>query len=94
MKFRPLRNLLVIRRTKRSTTSIGGIDLSGTTQEKPNEGLVIANGPGKRLETGEMCDMSVKSGDSVLFSSHVGVDVVIEGEALVMMSEEDIMGIL
>lgn len=94
MKFRPLRDMLVIKRTKTSYTSAGGIDLSGATQEKPTEGIVLAAGPGKYMENGELCEMAIKEGDTVLFGASVGVEVNIDNSPVLMLREEDIMGIL
>jgi len=94
MKFRPLRDMLVLRRVKTANISAGGIDLSGVEQDKPNEGLVLAAGPGKYFDTGELRELSISVGDTVLFGSQVGFEVSIEGELVVMMREEDVMGIL
>lgn len=94
MKFRPLRDMLVIRRTATSNLSTGGIDLSGTTRDKPNEGIVLAAGPGKYMESGDLIDMAINVGDVVLFGSQVGFESVIENEVVLMMREEDVMGIL
>lgn len=94
MKFQPLRDILVIRRTATATMTEGGIDLSASSREAPNEGVVLAAGPGKHIETGELIPMSISVGDTILFGAQVGFESCIEGETVLMMREEDAMGIL
>lgn len=95
MKVKPLGNRVLIRRSKAQTTK-GGILLPDTAQEKPKEGEVIAVGPGKIDENGKNEQMNVKVGDRVLFSSYSGTEVkqTSEDEELLIMSEDDILGVL
>lgn len=94
-KIKPLGNRVLIQRSKAQTTK-GGILLPDTAQEKPKEGTVIAAGPGKLDENGKLEPMNVKVGDKVLFSSYSGTEVknLAEEDELLIMSEEDILGIL
>jgi chaperonin GroES len=92
-KIKPLNNKVLIKRSE-APKSKGGILLPDSAQEKPKEGTVIAVGPGKRNEEGTLEPMTVKKGDNVLFSSYSGTEVTIEGETLLIVSEEDILGVL
>ncbi|MBI1188860.1 MAG: co-chaperone GroES [Alphaproteobacteria bacterium] len=92
--FRPLHDRVVVRRVKEEEKSRGGIIIPDTAQEKPQEGEVIAVGPGGRDEDGERIDMDVKVGDRVLFGKWSGTEVKIDGEDLLIMKESDIMGVL
>lgn len=92
-KIKPLGNRVLIRRSKAASTK-GGILLPDSAQEKPKEGVVIATGPGKTDESGKCCQMSVKNGDRILFSSYSGTEVKIEEEEFLILSEEDILGVL
>jgi chaperonin GroES len=93
ISFRPLHDRVVIRRLEALTKSAGGILIPDNVQEKPAEGLVIACGPGARNERGEIIEMNVKKGDTVLFGKWTGSEVVIDGEKLLIMPESDILGI-
>jgi chaperonin GroES len=96
MKLKPLGNRLLVQRSK-VKTSKGGILLPDSAQEKPKEGKVIAVGPGKINEDGSREEMSVKIGDTVLFSSYAGTEVKSEGadaEELLILSQDEVLGIL
>ena len=92
--FRPLHDRVVIRRVKEEEKTRGGIIIPDTAQEKPQEGEVIAVGPGARDEDGERIALDVKAGDRVLFGKWSGTEVKIDGEDLLIMKESDIMGVL
>ena len=94
MKFRPLHDRVVVKRVQEETKTKGGIIIPDTAAEKPQQGEVIAVGPGSRGENGEIAPMGVKAGDKVLFGKWSGTEVKIDGEDLVIMKETDIMGIL
>ncbi|WP_457667301.1 co-chaperone GroES [Thiolapillus sp.] len=94
MKIRPLHDRLVIRRTEEEHTSPGGIVLPDSATEKPIQGEVVAAGNGKILENGEVRPLDVKVGDKVLFGKYAGTEVKIGGEELLVMREEDIMGVI
>ena len=94
MKFRPLHDRVVVRRIEGDSRSSGGIIIPDTAKEKPQEGEVIAVGPGARDEDGEVIQMDVKAGDRVLFGKWSGTEVKIDGEDLLIMKESDIMGVL
>jgi chaperonin GroES len=94
MKFRPLHDRVVVKRVPEETKTKGGIIIPDTAAEKPQQGEVIAVGPGSRGENGEIAPMDVKAGDKVLFGKWSGTEVKIDGEDLVIMKETDIMGIL
>jgi len=92
--FRPLHDRVVVRRVKEEEKTRGGIIIPDTAQEKPQEGEVIAVGPGARDEDGERIALDVKAGDRVLFGKWSGTEVKIDGEDLLIMKESDIMGVL
>lgn len=94
MNIRPLHDRVLVRRVEEETVSAGGIVLPGSAAEKPNRGEVLATGKGKILENGDVRPMDVKVGDSVLFGQYSGSAVKVEGEELLMMREEDIMGVI
>ena len=94
MKFRPLHDRVVIRRIESDTKSAGGIIIPDTAKEKPQEGEVIAVGPGVRDDNGKIVALDVKAGDRVLFGKWSGTEVKISGEDLIIMKESDILGIL
>jgi chaperonin GroES len=92
--FRPLHDRVVVRRVKEEEKTRGGIIIPDTAQEKPQEGEVIAVGPGARDEDGEYIKPDVKVGDRVLFGKWSGTEVKIDGEELLIMKESDIMGVI
>jgi chaperonin GroES len=94
MQFRPLHDRVVIRRIESEAKTAGGIIIPDTAKEKPQEGEVIAVGPGARTEDGELHPLDVKGGDRVLFGKWSGTEVKIDGEDLIIMKEADIMGVL
>ena len=94
MKFRPLHDRVVIRRAEGDIKSKGGIIIPDTAKEKPQEGEVIAVGPGARDESGKLIPLDVKAGDLVLFGKWSGTEVKIDGEDLLIMKETDVMGIV
>jgi chaperonin GroES len=94
MKFRPLHDRVVVRRITAEEKTAGGIIIPDTAKEKPQEGEVIAVGPGARNEKGELVPLDVKEGDRVLFGKWSGTEVKIDGEELLIMKESDIMGIV
>jgi chaperonin GroES len=94
MKFRPLHDRVVVKRVQEETKTKGGIIIPDTAAEKPQQGEVIAVGPGARGENGEIAPLDVKAGDKVLFGKWSGTEVKIDGEDLVIMKETDIMGVL
>jgi chaperonin GroES len=94
MKFRPLRDRIVIRRIEGEEKTKGGIIIPDTAKEKPQEGEVIAVGPGARDESGKLIPPDVKAGDRVLFGKWSGTEVKIDGEDLLIMKESDVMGVI
>lgn len=94
MKFRPLHDRIVIRRAEGDIKSRGGIIIPDNAKEKPQEGEVIAVGPGSRDERGNLIPLDVKTGDLILFGKWPGTEVKIDGEDLLIMKEADIMGIV
>jgi chaperonin GroES len=94
MKFRPLHDRVVIRRAEGDAKSKGGIIIPDNAKEKPQEGEVIAAGPGLRDEGGRLIPLDVKAGDTVLFGKWSGAEVKVDGEDLLILKETDIMGIV
>ena len=94
MKFRPLHDRVVVRRVEAEQKTAGGIIIPDTAKEKPQQGEIIAAGPGARNEKGELVPLDVKAGDRILFGKWSGTEVKIDGEDLLIMKESDIMGIL
>ncbi|HUC65477.1 MAG TPA: co-chaperone GroES [Stellaceae bacterium] len=94
MQFRPLHDRVVVRRIESEEKTSGGIIIPDTAKEKPQEGEVIAVGPGARGEDGKLHPLDVKAGDRVLFGKWSGTEVKLDGEELIIMKESDIMGII
>jgi chaperonin GroES len=94
MKFRPLHDRVVVRRTEEDTKTAGGIIIPDTAKEKPMQGEVIAVGPGGRDEAGRLIPLDVKKGDRVLFGKWSGTEVKIDGKDLLIMKESDIFGVI
>ncbi len=94
MKFRPLHDRVVVKRITAEEKTSGGIIIPDTAKEKPQEGEVVAVGPGARNEKGELVALSLKAGDRVLFGKWSGTEVKIDGEDLLIMKESDILGVL
>ncbi len=94
MKIRPLHDRVVVRRMAEETTTAGGIVIPDSATEKPAEGEIIAIGKGKVNDSGKVTPLDVKVGDKVLFGKYAGNEVKIDGEEVIVMREEDIMGVL
>ena len=94
MKFRPLHDRVVVQRVDAEEKTKGGIIIPDTAKEKPQEGRVIAVGPGARDDAGKLQPLDVKAGDRILFGKWSGTEVRIDGEDLLIMKESDIMGVL
>src|ERR1700743_1394966 len=94
MKFRPLHDRVVVKRIEGEEKTKGGIIIPDTAKEKPQEGEIVAAGPGARDESGKLVALDVKAGDRVLFGKWSGTEVKIDGEELVIMKESDIFGII
>ena len=94
MKIRPLHDRVVIRRLGEETTTKGGILIPDTATEKPSRGKVLAVGSGKLLDNGDIRPVELKIGDEVLFGKYAGTEIKIDGEDLIVMREDDIMGVI
>ena len=94
MKFRPLHDRVVVKRADAETKSSGGIIIPDTAGEKPQQGEVIAVGPGGRDEAGKLIPIDLKKGDKILFGKWSGTEVKIDGKELLIMKESDVMGVL
>lgn len=94
MNFRPLHDRVVIKRADNETKTTGGIIIPDTAGEKPQQGDVVAVGPGGRDESGKLIPIDLKKGDKVLFGKWSGTEVKIDGKELLIMKESDIMGVL
>ena len=94
MAFRPLGDRVLVKRVEEEEKTRGGIIIPDTAKEKPQEGEVIAVGPGARDETGKIQPLDVKTGDRILFGKWSGTEVKLEGQDLLIMKESDILGVL
>jgi len=94
MKIKPLQDRVIVKRLEEEQKTAGGIIIPDTAKEKPQQGEVLAVGPGKVLESGTKLEMTVKVGDRVLFGKYAGSEVKIEGEEVLIMREDDILGII
>ncbi len=94
MKFRPLHDRVVVRRIDSEGKSSGGIIIPDTAQEKPQEGEIVAVGPGARDEAGKLVKLDVKAGDRILFGKWSGTEVKMDGDDLLIMKESDILGVI
>jgi chaperonin GroES len=94
MKFRPLHDRVVVRRVESEERTAGGIIIPDTAKEKPQEGEIVAVGPGARDESGKLVPLDVKVGDRILFGKWSGTEVKIDGQDLLIMKESDVMGII
>lgn len=94
MKIKPLHDRVVIKRLDEERTSAGGIVIPDTATEKPSRGEVIAIGSGKMLEDGKVIPLAVKQGDKVLFGKYAGTEIKLDGEEMLVMKEDDIMGVI
>ena len=93
-KFRPLHDRVVVRRIAAEEKTKGGIIIPDTAKEKPQEGEVVAVGPGGRDESGKLIPIDIKAGDRVLFGKWSGNEIKLDGEELLIMKESDIMGVI
>jgi chaperonin GroES len=94
MGFRPLHDRVVVKRIQEEAKTLGGIIIPDTAQEKPQEGEVVAVGPGALNDKGERVTLDVKAGDRVLFGKWSGTEVKVDGQDLLIMKESDIMGVI
>jgi len=94
MNIRPLQDRVIVRRMEEERTSAGGIVIPDSATEKPMKGEILAIGEGKRLDNGDICALSVKVGDTVLFGKYSGTEVKVDGVDVVVMREDDILGIV
>ena len=94
MKIRPLQDRVMVKRLEEEQKTAGGIIIPDTAKEKPQKGEIVAAGPGKRNEDGKVQPLDVKKGDKVLFSKYAGTEIKVEGEELLIMREDDIMGVI
>jgi chaperonin GroES len=94
MKIKPLQDRVIVKRMEEEQKTAGGIIIPDSAKEKPQQGKILAVGPGKVLEGGTRVDMTVKEGDLVLFGKYAGSEVKIDGEEVLIMREDDILGII
>ena len=94
MKVTPLHDRIVVSRIESEEKTAGGIIIPDTAKEKPQKGEIVAAGPGKRNEDGKVQPLDVKKGDKVLFSKYAGTEIKVEGDELLIMREDDIMGVI
>ncbi len=94
MKVRPLHNRLIVRRVEEDEKTAGGIIIPDAAKEKPQQGRVIAVGPGRRDDKGKIIPMEINKGDRVLFSKYVGNEVDLDGDEHLIISEDDVLAIL
>ena len=94
MKFTPLHEKVLVKRTEEEEKSAGGIVLPGSATEKPSQGEVIAVGPGKKSENGDVSPVGVAVGDTVIFGQYGGNEIKIDGEEYLILSESDIFGVV
>jgi chaperonin GroES len=94
MKIRPLYDRIVVKRIEQETQMQGGLYIPDTAKEKPQEGEVLAVGKGKRLEDGKVIALDVQVGDKILFGKYSGSDIKLDGEEVLIMREDEVLGIL
>ena len=94
MKFTPLHDKVLVKRTEEEEKSAGGIVLPGSATEKPSQGEVIAVGPGKKSKNGDVSPVGVAVGDTVIFGQYGGNEIKIDGEEYLILSESDIFGVV
>ena len=94
MNFKPLHDRVLVKRVGSDEKSPGGIIIPDTAQEKPQQGTVVAVGPGKASDAGTIVDMTVKAGDKVLYGKYSGTEIALEGTDYVIMRESDILAVL
>lgn len=94
MKFKPLLDRVVLKRVEEENRTAGGLIIPDTAKEKPSQGIVVAVGPGGRDDDGHVVPMTLKEGDRVLFGKWSGTEIKIDGENLLIMKENEVLGIL
>ena len=94
MKIRPLQDRVLVKRVEEEEQTKGGIIIPDSAKETPAEGEVVAVGPGKKDDQGKVIPVGVKAGDHVIFSKYAGTDVQLDGEKHLIMTEEDILGVI
>lgn len=94
MKFRPLHDHVLVKRLEASEERVGGIIIPDTAKEKPQEGEVLAVGPGKLLDDGTRRNVAVAAGNKVLFGKYAGTEITIDGEEMLVLRESDILGVV
>jgi len=94
VKLKPLGDKVVVKRLEAETTTKGGIVLPDTAKEKPKRGKIVAVGPGKTLDSGEVAKPTVKKGDEVIFSSFAGTEIEVDGREMLIMSTDDVLAVL
>jgi chaperonin GroES len=94
MKIRPLNDRVLVTRVEEEQKTAGGIIIPDTAKEKPQEGKIVATGPGKIGEDGKRIPLNVKKGDKILFSKYAGTEIKIDGVEQIFMKEDDILGVL
>ena len=94
MKFKPLNDRVIVTRVEKEQKTAGGIIIPDTAKEKPQEGKIVAAGPGKLDDNGNRIPMEVKEGDRILFSKYAGTEIKIDGVEHIFMKEDDILAVL
>jgi chaperonin GroES len=94
MNIRPLYDRIVVRRIEEQETKVGGLFIPDSAKEKPQEGEVVAVGKGKRMEDGKVVPLDVQAGDRILFGKYSGSEIRIDGEELLIMREDEVLGVL
>jgi chaperonin GroES len=94
MNIRPLHDRIIVERIEEETMTAGGIIIPDSAKEKPLEGIIIAVGKGKSTDDGKVLPLDVKAGDKVLFGKYAGTEIKIDGKELMMMREDDILGVV
>ncbi|MGK5092485.1 co-chaperone GroES [Deltaproteobacteria bacterium TL4] len=92
--IRPLQDRIVVRRLEAEEKTASGIIIPDSAKEKPQEGIILAVGPGKRLESGIRLELDVRTGNKVLFGKYAGTEIKIKGEELLIMKEDDLLGVI
>ncbi|MEZ7981381.1 MAG: co-chaperone GroES [Myxococcota bacterium] len=93
MKIRPLQDRILVKRVDEEETTSGGIIIPDSAKEKPQEGQVVAVGPGKTLDSGEVAEPGVNAGDRILFSKYAGTDVNVDGDEHIIIREDDVLAV-
>ena len=94
MKIRPLHDRIIVERLEEESKTAGGLIIPDTAKEKPQKGVIIAAGKGKKSEDGKVQPLDVKVGDQVLFGKYAGTEIKVEGKEYLMMREDDILGVI